>query len=418
MPPLERDLRLLRAYALVTYPFACVPFLYLFFGQHGVDQAGFGEIVAVYYVAMFVAEIPTGVLADRWGPKVMLVLGPLLLSLGFGVLLAWPTYAGFLAGEALLGCGHATLSGPPAVMLYESLRRHGQEHRFLAEEGRINARRLYGTGSSFLLGGLLARQGNVDGTAFGLTIVLTCVLTATAAAIGSRMRPLAGGPVGRDFMRRAGIDLSRPAVLWLLGYWIVLFSLLRYPFHNYQPYMDAASDVEPLLGDPLLVGAIFALMNLVAAPLSGAVPRLVTTFGRVPLFFAMPLVLAATYFVMGYERLAADRDASTRLLAWLGVTMFFVQQVPFGLHTALLQEFVNHRIGSAARTTVLSVLSLGARLVYAGCNVALFRAQQEHGMATTMFWAGGIGAAATVLILLARPRGTLRGEAPISGDAG
>ncbi|MCR9248308.1 MAG: MFS transporter [bacterium] len=416
LPKLDRELRLLRAYGLVTYPFACVPFLFLFFGQHGMDQSAYGEIVAVYYVAMFAAEIPTGLLADRLGPRRMLILGPALLSLGFGILLLWPTYAGFLVGEALLGCGHAALSGPPAVMLYESLREAGQSHRYLREEGRVNARRLYGTGTAFLLGGLLARHGNAEGNAYDLTIVLTCVLTGSAAVLATRLTPRAGRPVDRDFARHAARDLKRPAVLWLLGYWIVLFALLRYPFHNYQPYMKATAEVEPWLSDPLVVGGLFALMNLVAAPLSAAVPHLVARFGRLALFLAMPLALAGSLVVMGYERHTATVGDSTRLLAWLGVTMFFVQQVPFGLHTALLQEFVNHRIDSTARTTVLSVLSLGARLVYAGCNVLLFRAQDEHGMATTMFWAGGIGAGAAIVMVLLAPASARLHARPGAGD--
>ena len=98
---LEQDLRLLRIYAFVTYPFACVPFLYLFFCQHGLDLQGFGEVVAVYYLAMFIAEVPTGILADRFGPKPMLVLGPLLLAVGFGSLVLFPTYPGFVAGEGV-----------------------------------------------------------------------------------------------------------------------------------------------------------------------------------------------------------------------------------------------------------------------------------------------------------------------------
>jgi len=410
---LERQLALLRGYALVTYPFACVPFLYLFFRQHGLNQQGFGEVVAIYYVAMFVAEVPTGILADRLGPKPMLVLGPLLLALGFGILLLEPTYGGFVAGEALLGCGHAVLSGPPAVMLYESLAARGQQHRYLAEEARVNAHRLYGTGCSFLLGGLLAQFGNSAGTAYGLTIALTCALTAAAAGIALLLTHLPGRPVNRHLLRHAVTDLRRPAVLWLLGYWIVLFALLRYPFHNYQPYMDQASANEPLLGMPLVVGLIFALMNVVAAPLSAMVPRLVAAWGRLALFLAMPLVLAASYFVMGYERLAAGDGDGSRLLCWIGVSMFFVQQVPFGLHTALMQEFVNHRIGSASRTTVLSVLSLGARLVYAACNVALFASQEHNGIATTLFWAGGLGLLFALVILALRPRGTLRGDGPI-----
>lgn len=398
----------------MTYPFACVPFLFLFFRQHGLDQQGFGEVVAVYYVAMFLAEIPTGILADRLGPKPMLVIGPLLLSVGFGTLALFPTYGGFVTGEALLGFGHATLSGPPAVMLYESLKERGQQHRYLAEEARINAHRLYGTGAAFLLGGLLAQTGNADGTAFDLTIWLTTALTAAAAVLALLLVHRPGAPVSRDLLRTAATDLRRPAVRWLFAYWVILFALLRYPFHNYQPYMAEASAVEPLLGDPFMVGLIFAVMNVVAAPLSATVPRLVAAWGRPALFMAMPLILAATYFVMGYERYAAGGGDGTRLLAWLGVSMFLVQQVPFGLHTALLQEFVNHRISSASRTTVLSVMSLGARLVYAGCNVALFASNQHRGMAFTMFLAGSIGAASAVLILMLRPKGTLRGDEPVA----
>lgn len=415
LPALDPQLRLLRAFGLVTYPFACVPFLFLYFQQHGCDQQQFGMVVGVYYLAMFVAELPTGLIADRFGPKPMLVIGPLVLALGFGTLLAWPTYGGFLVGEALLGLGHAVLSGPPTAMLYETLREHGLQHRYLAEESKVNAARLYGTGSAFLIGGLVAWLGNAGGDAYDLTIAVTCVGTITAAAIGSRLAARPGRALRvREFAAHAAVDMLRPAVLWLLAYWVVLFALLRYPFHNYQPYLHEASAVEPVLSHPLFVGGLFAVLNLVAAPLSAWVPRLVGRWGRPALFWGMPLVLATSFLVMSGERGACERGEGSRLLAWLGVLMFFVQQVPFGMHTALLQEFVNHRIGSPARTTVLSVLSLGARLVYAGCNVALFASQQQNGMASTLFWAGVLGIAATALVMGLRPRGLLRGEGPVA----
>ena len=89
---LERELRWLRAYALVTYPFACVPFLFLFFTDHEMDAAHYGEILTAYYFTMFVAEVPTGMLADRTGPKRMLVLGPMLLACGFATFVLAPHY--------------------------------------------------------------------------------------------------------------------------------------------------------------------------------------------------------------------------------------------------------------------------------------------------------------------------------------
>ena len=68
-------------------------------------------------------------------------------------------------------------------------------------------------------------------------------------------------------------------VRWLLAYWIVLFALLRYPFHNYQVYLDEASHHEALFGSPLFVGLLYAMLNLAAAPLSRRVPALVRRHG-------------------------------------------------------------------------------------------------------------------------------------------
>lgn len=411
LSPLDRQLGLLRAYALVTYPFACVPFLFLYFQRHGMGEGDYGEIVSAYYLAMFAAELPTGVLADRFGHKRMLVLGPLLLAAGFATLVVAPGYGAFLTGEVLLGLGHAVLSGPPTVMLYETLRAHGQEHRYLAEESRIAALRMLGTGTAFLFGGALARWGNTTHDAYAAAIVLTCGLCVVAAAIALRLRSLPVAPRLHpgEFLRHVRTDLMRPAIAWLFAYWIVLFTLLRYPFHNYQPYLAAAGRQQPLLLDPLAVGVLFALMNLAAAPLSSLVPRLVARIGRRWLFWGMPLLLCGSLLVMGLERRGADTGAPGHLV-WLGIMMFFVQQVPFGMHWALLYEFVNHRIGAPVRTTVLSALSLGTRCCYAACNVALFHAQERNGLAATLLLVAGLGLTATCVVMWLRPRGLLRGR--------
>jgi hypothetical protein len=411
LPTLERQLRLLRHFAAVTYPFACVPFLFLYFQDHGLDDQGYGVVIGAYYAAMFLAELPTGLLADRYGPKPMLVAGPLLLAAGFGLLLVWRTFAGFLAGEILLGLAHAVLSGPPSVLLYETLREHDASARYLVEEARCGRNRLLGTGLSFLLGGALTRLGNDTGTAYTWAIAATCVGNLAAAAIAMGLRPEPGRPAVplRVFAAQLAHDLAKPPVRWLLGYWVVLFALLRFPFHDYQPYLRAAAPLEPWCADPLWVGGLFALLNLVAAPLSGKVPALVATVGRRALFWGMPLVLVASLLVMAGERHAAALGAGSRGLVWLGLAMFFVQQVPFGLHMALVQEFVNHRIGSRARTTVLSALSLGARLLYAGLNVLLFWVQDTAGMAAAFAGVAAGGLVLTCLVMWTRPKGLLRG---------
>jgi MFS family permease len=190
----------------------------------------------------------------------------------------------------------------------------------------------------------------------------------------------------------------------------VLFALLRFPFHDYQPYLTAAGGAEPLFHDPLFVGLLFALMNLAAAPFGALLPRLVERIGRRPLFWGMPLLLCGSMAVMAW---ASHAGGGSRTIAWLGVSMFFLQQIPFGMHWALLQEFVNHRIGSATRTTVLSALSLAARATYAGINVLLFSLQHRHGLAYAFAMAATCGGALAFAVLWLRPKGLLRGSGPV-----
>lgn len=416
MPALEHELRWLRAYALLTYPFACVPFLFLYFRAHGLDLAEYGTVVTVYYVAMFVADVPTSVLADRLGQRAMMIAGPLVLGSGFVAMWIAPSFGGFCVGEALMGLGHSILSGPPSTTLYERLRQHGQEHRYLQEEARVHARRLLGTGGSFLLGGVLAyafRDG--DRFAYEATLLPTAALCLVCAVCATRLRPLPP-PRRRDlrkFARQVVDDLWLREVRWLLAYWLVLFALLRYPFHNYQVVLDGASAAEPWFAAPLFVGALYAVLNLAAAPLSRRVPQLVERFGRRTLFWTMPTMLCVSMAVMAACAVAADRwPESARACGWISVSMFFLQQVPFGMHWALVQEFVNHRIQPEARSTVWSVLSLGGRLAYSPVNQGLFALQHVHGLAAALSVASGSGFVLTAVVLWLRPRGLLRG-----GDA-
>jgi MFS family permease len=215
----------------------------------------------------------------------------------------------------------------------------------------------------------------------------------------------------RGFAKQAVADLWLREVRWLLVYWVVLFALLRYPFHNYQVFLDTESKAEPLFASPLFVGCLYALLNLAAAPLSRKVPWLVERFGRRVLFWGMPLMLCFSMLAMAWSATAAlEQPETARVFAWVGVAMFFLQQIPFGMHWALVQEFVNHRIQPEARSTVWSVLSLGGRLCYSPVNQALFAVQQAQGLPLAMFLCGSVGAVLTAFTLWFRPRGLLRGS--------
>lgn len=382
MPRVQAQLRLLGLHGLLTYPFACVPFLFFYFQERGIEVAGYTQLIAWYYWAMVVCEVPTGLFADRFGRQPALVLGSALLAAGFCLLALGDGFAWFALGQVVLGVGHSLLSGPPTALLHDSLREAGEEDRFIQVESRIHAGRLLGTGLSFLLGGILAQL-------FGLTstIWVTAGLCAAASACAHRLRepPRDQRPRGPALVRAAALDLKQPALLWILVYFITLFFLLRFCFHTYQPYFAETVRSQVAEYQYLILGGLFFALNLLAAPASRLSPRLANGRRAQLILTLLPLTLAASFLLMA------------GLPSWLGIAMFCFHQVPFGLHWGLVQHFVNRRIGDQARATVLSVLSFAGRTAFA--LVLPFLGQMQESRGTPAVY-GVVGVAGVLLTLV------------------
>lgn len=382
-PDLSRQLVVLRVYAAFTYPFACVPFLYFFFHAHGIGIAAYTNLIAIYYLAMVVAELPTGLLADRFGHRLALVAGPAVLSAGFTTIYLGDSFLHFAGGEALLGLGHSLLSGPPGALLFASLAEAGRAHEYVRHEARLHAVRMLGTGVAFLIGGALA-----SASGYAPTIVLTAALCAVASVVALLARDLpAVRPRTRLLIGDAIAQFRRPGVRWITGYYVLVFCLLRYCFHTYQPYLQEAEQL-----DPWLLGLLFFALNLVAAPWSRAVPGLLRGLGEHRLLWGMPLLLAGSLMAMAGS------------IGWLGIALFFVHQAPFGAHWAVLQAYTNHRIGSTSRTTVLSAMSFAGRLAFCGLFPLLGLLQARAGLAVTYLSAGALGCVATLVVMSCAPR--------------
>jgi predicted MFS family arabinose efflux permease len=380
---IDRQVRVLSAYAAFTYPFACIPFLWFYFRDHGIGIDGYASLIAVYYVTMVAAEVPTGLLADRFGRKLALALGPTLLALGFLVLRLGDDFAAFAAGEALLGLGHALLSGPPSALLYDSLAQAGGSERYLATEAGLHAWRSVGTGAAFLAGGIVAALAG-----HAATIVLTAALCATAGVLAFWVRePVRQRARAHVLLATALRELRHVDARWVTAYYAVVFCLLRYCFHTYQPYLEEAGEEGPLA-----LGLLFCALNVVAAPWSRAVPGLLRRFGERALLWSMPLALALSLLGMAAA------------VGTLGVVLFFVHQAPFGAHWSVIQTYANRHLSARSRATALSVLSFAGRIVFAGLFPALGVLHARAGLAVTYVVAGSAGVLATWLVMRRQPR--------------
>jgi MFS family permease len=125
-----------------------------------IQEVVYTEIL--YAVTIMLLEVPTGIVADRFGRKKLIVLAAALGCLEFLILIYAHTFWHFAAVVILAGVATAASSGAENALLYDSLRRHGQEALFERKLGRLYALDFGAAVLAALSGGWLAGRFDLE----------------------------------------------------------------------------------------------------------------------------------------------------------------------------------------------------------------------------------------------------------------
>lgn len=97
-------------HALGNFYILCLPPLIPFFHEEfGVSYTALGFMLSIRAFASGTMQVPMGILVDRLGAKLVLVLGLILMSSSFGLIALVPDYGWTLLLTCLLGTGIATM---------------------------------------------------------------------------------------------------------------------------------------------------------------------------------------------------------------------------------------------------------------------------------------------------------------------
>src|SRR3954447_14846479 len=99
LPPAARPLaRLAVGWAALSELVPYYPLYALLFLDTGLSEAQISFLFALWSITAFLAEVPTGALADRWSRRGSLVLAGGLQAVAFVVWTAAPGFAAFAIG--------------------------------------------------------------------------------------------------------------------------------------------------------------------------------------------------------------------------------------------------------------------------------------------------------------------------------
>jgi len=330
-----------------------------------------------FSAAMMAFEVPTGIVADRWGRKISLCLGSLFLAAGFLLFGIFHAFAVLFAAELICALGMTLVSGADKALLYETLKRSGAPEESTTVFARYEAAGTAGLFISFPLGSLFAGSGIVPyKSALGLVFVATAAALAISGLVVLRVKETALAPGRAGFMKQ-GIDgflyIFRTTQLRSFGInYAVISALTFFMFWFYQSLL-ARHDVPVAW-----FGFAGSAFNLSAMLLLRATPAARRRLGIGKTLFLSSLIPGLLYLAAGLLP-----GLAIALIAMFGVTNLKLFRAP------MLSALMNDRIGDANRATVLSGISMIERVLIAALY-PIVGALADLSLPTALLTLGGL----------------------------
>lgn len=139
------------------------PILVLYFLDRGITLAEFMVLMSVLNLSVFVLEVPTGVVADKYSRKWSVCSGSVFMGICILIQLTTVNYPLLILGSIAWGLGESLVSGADSALLYDSLLADQMEEAFQQIVGTAISLQLSATVLGTLLCGIIVKHVGLRG---------------------------------------------------------------------------------------------------------------------------------------------------------------------------------------------------------------------------------------------------------------
>ena len=350
------------------------------------------ELSAVYYLSVFVLEVPSGYFSDRIGRRSTLLIAAGALIGSYSCFIVGAGFWWFAAGQFLLAAGIAMQSGTDTAFHYDSLRALGREREYARREASAEQWGLVMLALATLSGGLL---GLID---LRLAYVFSLLSASVMALLVWRFTEPKHADetiaLPQSFVTVVLSCIGRlrdPLLGWIFLVVIMLYAMAHIVYEFYQPYITLLQLplLEASTHAPLISGLVISISMFGGALGARASISWQSRLGLVG-------VLAAASFIQLGLVAAMAFALSPAVLALVSLRNF-----PMALVHAPVRAAIAPRITRQQRATYLSLQGLAERLFFALLLLGLAADLEPGapineptllGILTTTLWIGLAGA--------------------------
>jgi len=361
---------------ILLYPL----FIVMFADAGALTALQISSLLIVWSLAILVAEVPSGALADRYSRRNLLVVGQVIRASGYAVWLFFPHYYGFLVGLILWGIGQAFKSGAFEALVYDELKSVNSEKHYAEIMGRGESLSLFFGLASTLAATLVFIWFGYKGVLIGsIAAVLLSAVVAFTLPHRPRQKEVEA-PRYLELIRSAARTVAHtPALLKFILFGVFIGMLFRI-FDEYASLIIKQSGVS-VEWVPVVSALVFLPVILIGFVAYRFEKLRGTTFVKVLLLAGAMLMIAA-----------ALGNLTSLVFFSLFMLLLKLTQIIFGAK-------VQHSIAGQARATITSVSGFGVEVAALG-GFFLFGLMSQLGgprLAFGLFGAGSIVAAIVYL---------------------
>jgi len=302
-------------------------------------------------LSVFLFEVPTGVVADVYSRRLSIIIGYLLMGLGFLVEGFFPAFLPILLAQVLWGLGYTFTSGATEAWISDEIGEAAANKLFLraTQVGLFGA--LTGMGLAILIGAQNAaipiRTGALGVVLIGLVLIF--IMRETGFHPTPRENRNTWEHMWHTFRQGLGVVRARPHLLTILGVGL-FYGLYSEGFDRlWVKHLLDTFEVPILFGQNEV--AFFGLLRAGAMVASMAATR----FVEKRLDTSSPLAIGRA--VLGITAVLSAAIIGFALSPVFGVTIviYWIISLLRNVSNPLYTAWVNQRLDPSVRATVLSM---------------------------------------------------------------
>lgn len=341
----EKNVRLYYWYSIFNEPLFWAPILVMSMmklGQMTLSEIFFME--AVVLLIYIILDMPSGVLADIFGRKRLVVIGRTLVVVDMFLFASMQNPQDVWIANIVWAVGASLQSGADTSLLYDSLKEVGRESEFKKVYGKSLGTRFLAGAFGCLVTGVLAEY-SLRLPLYLSVAVLTIPLVLSAFFMEPSIKSEEKEPLSlQKLWQDLKVSIRKKEVLWILAFSSLAAFVLKAEFFTYNPYFELVNlPVE-------WYGVAFALLNVSAWLASHYAYRVEGWIGEERFVLGIVVILSVPLLLLG----------SVLSLYLLPLHLF--SQVVRGATSPFVDEYMNRHVDSSVRASAMSVKSTAHNL--------------------------------------------------------